>query len=549
MLLTGAAGFVGRHMIQELLRHGYEVISLDAVPADAPGAAGLPAYHQVDLRERDAVHALMADVKPDAVIHLAAISFVPDGNRDPQLLLGVNIGGTIDLTDAVRAECPEARILFVSSAQVYGTATAATAEFPLREDSPLLPLSPYAVSKVAGERFLQACAASPDSRTDGQNSAETLPKNSPEQRRETRKAFLRELKNSREWKNRAFVCAVVPPLSSCRHLPDELPPDGRYEDRLSIVMTPNEIGHAAFLLLPFRRESGVNISVSPLRGKSTSIPASALDLRIVKYWYQDGTAWCSYFADPLQQELVPELLLHDENLIRVDHERKYNYLRVGDSWQWISYPEGIRYGWFNYVKAPVRDAGKLAAFSLDPEENKKFFLTVRLPDGTLPGNYEGTLKIHRAGRELGILKVALRVLPFELPDPRTWYDIGKKFYTSIYMPPLCEEFRMADGDYELRVALPESLAPEIVEKGSIAIDGVSLTVVDVGKSDFSVCLIPVTRNDTALVARTPGTLVNLEGDLVGKYIRRQFELRMEGAAAAPAPSGITMDTLREAGFL
>lgn len=159
VLLTGAAGFVGRHMIQELLRHGYEVISLDAVPADAPGAAVLPAYHQVDLREHDAVHALMADVKPDAVIHLAAISFVPDGNRDPQLLLGVNIGGTIHLTNAVRAECPEARILFVSSAQVYGTATAATAEFPLREDSPLLPLSPYAVSKVAGERFLQACAA------------------------------------------------------------------------------------------------------------------------------------------------------------------------------------------------------------------------------------------------------------------------------------------------------------------------------------------------------------------------------------------------------
>ena len=107
-----------------------------------------------------------------------------------------------------------------------------------------------------------------------------------------------------------------------------------------------------------------------------------------------------------------------------------SFERVGDSWQWISYPEGIRYGWFNYVKAPVRDAGKLAAFSLDPEENKKFFLTVRLPDGTLPGNYEGTLKIHRAGRELGILKVALRVLPFELPDPRTWYDIGKKLFSS-----------------------------------------------------------------------------------------------------------------------
>ena len=108
--------------------------------------------------------------------------------------------------------------------------------------------------------------------------------------------------------------------------------------------------------------------------------------------------------------------------------------------------------------------------------------------------------------------------------------------------------KMADGDYELRVELPELLAPEIVEKGSIAIDGVSLTVVDVEKSDFTVRLIPVTRNDTALVARTPGTLVNLEGDLVGKYIRRQFELRM-GESSAPAPAGITMDTLREAGFL
>lgn len=109
--------------------------------------------------------------------------------------------------------------------------------------------------------------------------------------------------------------------------------------------------------------------------------------------------------------------------------------------------------------------------------------------------------------------------------------------------------KMPDGDYELRVELPEILAPEMVEKGSIAIDGVSLTVVDVGTRDFSVRLIPVTRNDTALVARTPGSLVNLEGDIIGKYIRRQFELRMEGNSATPAPAGITMDMLREAGFL
>ncbi len=103
--------------------------------------------------------------------------------------------------------------------------------------------------------------------------------------------------------------------------------------------------------------------------------------------------------------------------------------------------------------------------------------------------------------------------------------------------------KLPDGDYELRVALPASLAPEVVEKGSIAIDGVSLTVAGVDRDSFRVCLIPVTRGETALAGRNPGTLVNLEGDILGKYILRQLALR-DGK-----PAGITMDTLREAGFL
>ena len=113
--------------------------------------------------------------------------------------------------------------------------------------------------------------------------------------------------------------------------------------------------------------------------------------------------------------------------------------------------------------------------------------------------------------------------------------------------PVLDYRKMPDGDFELRVALPELLAPELVEKGSIAIDGVSLTVIEVGGDFFTVRLIPVTRSDTALVERTPGSLVNLEGEVIDKYVRRQFELR---SSRAPEPkSDITMDTLREAGFL
>lgn len=116
--------------------------------------------------------------------------------------------------------------------------------------------------------------------------------------------------------------------------------------------------------------------------------------------------------------------------------------------------------------------------------------------------------------------------------------------------PVLSFAKCADGDFELTVELPELLAPEVVEKGSIAIDGVSLTVVRVTESSFAVRLIPVTRAETALAGRTPGTLVNLEGDLIGKYVLRQLALRA-GSAEKTERSGssISMETLREAGFL
>ena len=107
--------------------------------------------------------------------------------------------------------------------------------------------------------------------------------------------------------------------------------------------------------------------------------------------------------------------------------------------------------------------------------------------------------------------------------------------------------KRADGDYELKLTLPASLAREVVEKGSVAIDGVSLTVVEVGETHFTVHLIPVTRSDTALAAREPGSTVNLEGDVIGKYVIRQLEFR--SGAPERRESSISMDTLREAGFL
>lgn len=106
--------------------------------------------------------------------------------------------------------------------------------------------------------------------------------------------------------------------------------------------------------------------------------------------------------------------------------------------------------------------------------------------------------------------------------------------------------RTAEGNYELKIAVPPSFAVEVTEKGSIAVDGVSLTVIEAAREYFTVGLIPVTLRGTALGDRRPGEPVNLESDLLGKYVRRQLEFP---APPEPESSSVTMETLREAGFL
>jgi riboflavin synthase len=75
-------------------------------------------------------------------------------------------------------------------------------------------------------------------------------------------------------------------------------------------------------------------------------------------------------------------------------------------------------------------------------------------------------------------------------------------------------------DYFLEIAAPKELLRYVIFKGSIAIDGISLTVAEVGKKNFAVWIIPHTFEVTALRERNVGDAVNLEGDLLGKYVER-----------------------------
>ncbi|MCF6176290.1 MAG: riboflavin synthase [Victivallaceae bacterium] len=102
-----------------------------------------------------------------------------------------------------------------------------------------------------------------------------------------------------------------------------------------------------------------------------------------------------------------------------------------------------------------------------------------------------------------------------------------------------------DNDYVYKVSAPAEILPFLVQKGSIAIDGTSLTLVEIGEDYFTIHLIPVTSEDTALLARHPGDNVNLEADLLGKYVKRQLEM----VGVSSGTDSVTMNTLRNAGWL
>jgi riboflavin synthase len=109
------------------------------------------------------------------------------------------------------------------------------------------------------------------------------------------------------------------------------------------------------------------------------------------------------------------------------------------------------------------------------------------------------------------------------------------------------ENREGGGGWILRVEAPEALAPEIAPKGSIAVDGVSLTVVEAGPPAFTVALVPTTLRETTLGRLTPGDRVNLETDLLAKYVRRA--MAAGGAAGAADADRRLMAALERAGFL
>jgi len=144
-LITGLRGFTGHYLAQELTAAGYRVFGT-ALPGEAPG----PDIVSIDICDRDAVAAMIAEIQPDVVAHLAGIANVVHANTE--LIYRVNIMGTRNLLEALAAQAHKpSAVLLASSANIYGNASVGM----IAETLAPAPANDYAVSKLAMENMAQ----------------------------------------------------------------------------------------------------------------------------------------------------------------------------------------------------------------------------------------------------------------------------------------------------------------------------------------------------------------------------------------------------------
>jgi UDP-glucose 4-epimerase len=155
LVVTGAAGFIGSHTVDQLLAAGHRVTGVDNFRTGRrehlAAALASPGFRLIegDIAVAGALDAVVAAQATDAIIHLAALVSVPESIADPALNYRLNIHATQLAAEAARRHRIP-RFVFASSAAVYGESTA----LPLREDAPKVPISPYGMAKLASETLL-----------------------------------------------------------------------------------------------------------------------------------------------------------------------------------------------------------------------------------------------------------------------------------------------------------------------------------------------------------------------------------------------------------
>ncbi|MGH9030241.1 MAG: NAD-dependent epimerase/dehydratase family protein, partial [Acidimicrobiales bacterium] len=153
-LVTGASGFIGSHLVRRLLADGVEVHALTSAvssvyPLRLIDLRDRISLHEGSVADRGAMDALVEDVRPSHVLHLGAYTHVGKSWQRVDECIQVNVQGTVNLLHSLEGS-GYVRFLNMGTSEIYGDVPA-----PFHEDDPVRPVSPYAASKYAAERFCE----------------------------------------------------------------------------------------------------------------------------------------------------------------------------------------------------------------------------------------------------------------------------------------------------------------------------------------------------------------------------------------------------------
>jgi len=151
-IVTGGAGFIGSAIVPTLKKEGQEIFVIDNLSFGNRNFIDVPDSHffLADIRDKDKITDIFDKIRPETVVHLAAIHFIPYCNQHPYEAADINIRGTMNILDACRMSPELVKVFFASTAAVYPISNDA-----VNEENELLPLDIYGLTKLTGEHLMK----------------------------------------------------------------------------------------------------------------------------------------------------------------------------------------------------------------------------------------------------------------------------------------------------------------------------------------------------------------------------------------------------------
>ena len=263
---------------------------------------------------------------------------------------------------------------------------------------------------------------------------------------------------------------AVEPMSSRPILPETPIGEVSLGAELRVIATPGEFEPASFVMRSSMAIQVQSVELGPWLDSSGKSGAIASRVRLVKRWYQAPGAWKLHYKPRFQQSpvLIPELLLNDDALVKVDEKEQRNYLRVrqSDGYRYldVSQDETLeRHVAPSLSEMDVRDADTLQPFSIAAHVSQQFWISLHVPEATAPGIYSSRVVIKTRQGERG-LPIQLEVLPIRLvPSPIQ--------HTLYYRGVINQE---GAGSISSELKSPEQLRAELKNMAEHGVEAVTL---------------------------------------------------------------------------